>query len=351
MGCLKLLNLNAATPTSTTEMPLDNGIMVNSPSAGGVWIFGVRGPYVFKINPTTGVLNSFAKVSDHELDGPTCIAFNPNIDRLLIAGWNKKFPGITDNEAGPYGFNTYIDLFTVDPSTLFVDVVLNLTTNLGLPVGQTGTQTGVVSMKWMGTGALEGLWGIFRADNYSALFRYVGGTVFTRKYSDKACFGNILNDIAWDGITNLYWANSQTQEISLEDMSENVANWNEVDFYNLWPSGSSIPFGVEVAPSTGDIYAGTQLGTVKRLSYAAGFSLISTCNTGVAGTIYKVRYNPYDGLLYCPIYGQDAIAVINPGSNGLVAVHAGYDSPWDLLFSATKTWVVQGGNLGIKEFV
>jgi len=261
------------------------------------------------------------------------------------------FPGVTDNEAGPYGFATFMDLYTVDPSTLLVDVVLNLTANLGLPGGQTGTQTGITSMKWIGSGATIGLWGIFRTDDYSSLFRYVQGTVYTRKYSSKACFGNILNDFTWDGSDSIYWANSQTQEVSLESMSDNGIVWPEVDAYNLWPSGSSIPFGIEVAPSTGDIYAGTQLGTVKRLSYAAGFTLISTCNTGVAGTIYKVRYNPFDGRLYCPIYGQDAIAVINPVGNALIAVHTGYDSPWDMLFSATKTWVVQGGNLGIKEFV
>ncbi len=350
MGCLKSLNLNAA-PIATTEMPIDNAILTTSTVAGGEFIWGVRGPYVFKINSTTGALIIKAK-TDHEMNGPTCIAYDSVSDRLKIMGWNKCFPGITDNEAGPNSFFTYFTLYTVNPSTLVVDSSVMLSNTLGVGVGQTGTQTGTVSLKYMGAGAQYGLWGIYRTDDYSALFRHVAGTAYTKKFSDDACFGNILNDFTWDGIDSLYWSNSQTQEVMVFSMADNNPTWTAFDTFNLWTgAGSSIPFGVEVAPSTGDIYVGTQLGTVVRLAYAAGFSLISTCNTGVLGTIYKIRYNPFDGLLYCSIFGQDTVAVVNPASNTLSGVvHTGYDSPWDFVFSSTKTWVIQGGNLGVKLF-
>ncbi len=348
MGCQKSLSLNPA--SAATEMSLDNAILATSAVAGGEFIWGVRGPYVFKINATTGVLISSAKI-DHEMLSPTSIAYDPINDRLLICGWNRMFPGVTDNEAGPWGFDTYSNLYTVNPGTLLIDSTLNLIVNLALPLGQPGTQTGMVNMRWMGGGALAGLWGIFREDDNSFLIRYVNGTAFTRKYSSKACFGNITNDLTWDGIDSIYWANSSPQEVSLESMSSNIGFWPEVDSINIWTGDNSIPFGIEVAPSTGDIYVGTQNGTVKRLSYSGGFSIVSTLNTGSVGVIYKVRYNPYDGLLYCPIMANDTIAVVNPGTNTLVgALHTGYDSPYDLVFSSTKTWVVQQGNLGIKLF-
>ncbi len=332
-------------------MPIENAVLATSTAAGGEFIWGVRGPYIFKINSTTGALILTAKITDHELNGPVCIAYDSTADKLKVAGWNKMFPGITDNESGPWAFDTFINLYTVNPSTLVVDSVLNITVNLGLPVGQTGTQTGVVSMKWIGTGATTGLWGIWRSNNFSALFRYVSGTVYTRKYSSNACFGNILNDFTWDGIDSLYWSNSETEEVQLMSMSDNAGFWGATDSIDLWAGDNSIPFGIEQAPSTGDIYVGTQNGAVKRLAYAAGFTIVSTLNVGVVGTIYKIRYNPFDGKLYCPIYGQDTIAVVNPGTNTLDgALHTGYASPWDMLFSATKTWVVQGGNQGIKLF-
>ncbi len=141
------------------------------------------------------------------------------------------------------------------------------------------------------------------------------------------------------------------EDVQLYSMSSNGAFWNYSDSFNLWSGDSSIPFGIEVSPSTGDIYVGTQLGLIKRLNYSGGFTLVNTLNTGIVGTIYKVRYNPYDGMLYCPIFGQDSIAVVDPSTNTLNgAVHTGYASPWDLVFSATKTWVIQGGNEGVKLF-
>ncbi len=349
MGCPRTLNLNAA--VTTTDMPLDNSILATSTVAGGEFIWGVRGPYVFKINSTTGLMITKAKV-DHEMNGPTCIAYDSVSDRLKIMGWNKCFPGITDNESGPNSFFTYFTLYTVNPSTLLVDSAVMLSNTLGVGVGQSGTQTGTVSLKYMGAGAQYGLWGLYRTDDYSALFRHVAGTVYTKKFSDDACFGNILNDFTWDGIDNLYWSNSQTQEVMVFSMADNNPSWTAFDTFNVWTADSSIPFGIEVAPSTGDIYVGTQNGAVKRLTYSAGFSLISTLNVGVIGTIYKIRYNPFDGLLYCAVFGQDSVAVVNPASNTLNGLlRTGYDSPWDFVFSSTKTWVIQGGNLGVKLFV
>ncbi len=348
MSCQKSLTINAA--AATTELPIDNAILATSTVAGGEFIWGVRGPYVFKINSTTGALISTAKV-DNEMFGPTCIAYDTSADRLKIAGWNKPFPGITDDEAGPNAFNTYFRLYTVNPNTLLVDSSILLNTNLGLPNGDFCTQMGVVSMKWIGAGAQQGLWGIYRTNQYSSLFRYVAGTVYTRKYALSGCTGEICNDIAWDGIDSLYWSQSFFEDVQLYSMSSNGAFWNYSDSFNLWSGDSSIPFGIEVSPSTGDIYVGTQLGLIKRLNYSGGFTLVNTLNTGIVGTIYKVRYNPYDGMLYCPIFGQDSIAVVDPSTNTLNgAVHTGYASPWDLVFSATKTWVIQGGNEGVKLF-
>ncbi len=347
-GCGKILNLNAG-PVSTTDMPIDNAVLATSIVAGGEFIWGVRGPYVFKINSTTGALIIKAKV-DREMFGPTCIAYNSVTDRLLIAGWNKPFPGITSDENGPNAGNTYYKLYVVNPSTLVVDSSSLLNVALNSFNGLHGSQVGPVSMKWIGSGATEGLWGIHRIDNYSELFRYVTGTVYTKKWSNVACLANIVNDLTWDGIDTVYWSNSNLEEVQSYSMSSNAGAWVNTAAFSVWTADSSIPFGVEVAPSTGDVYAGTQQGTIKRLDSALT-TLISTCNTGVSGTIYKVRYNPYDGLLYCPIFTEDTIAVVDPATNTLSGVvHSGYDSPWDLVFSATKTWVIQGGNLGVKLF-
>jgi hypothetical protein len=105
-----------------------------------------------------------------------------------------------------------------------------------------------------------------------------------------------------------------------------------------------------VAPSTGDIYAGTQNGLIKRLNYSGGFTLISSLNTTMGNTIFKIRYNPFDGLLYCPCFAEDKIAVVDPATMALSgAIRTGFASPWDVIFTSTKKWAVQAGNLGIKE--
>ncbi len=345
MACQKQLTLNPA--SAATEMPLDNCIVATS--AGGQFLFGVRGPYVFKINATTGILISSAKV-DTDMFGPVSIAYNSVTDKLLIAGWNKPFPGITTDEVGPNAGNTYFMLYSVNPSTLLVDSSVMLNTALNTFPGNIATQSGVVAMKWMGSGAQEGLWGIYRTNETSQLFRYVTGTAYTRKWSSSACFGEICNDLAWDGITTLFWAQSFQDEVQSFDMTSNAGSWNTVNLFSLWTADSSIPFGIEVAPSTGDVYAGTQNGLIKRLGPALG-SIVSTLNTGATGIVHKIRYNPFDGNLYCTIMSQDTVAVVDPGTNTLVgALHTGYDSPWDVIFTATKTWVVQQGNLGIKLF-
>lgn len=349
MPCTKALTLSPV--TTVTDMPLDNAIVATSTIAGGTFIFGVRGPYVFKINATTGAVISSAKVNAEMLPG-TSIAYNPITDRLLIAGWCVLFPGITDNLPGPFGFNNYYYLYTVDPSTLLVDSFLDLRAAIGVGASNTGLSTGPWVMKWLGIGGFEGLYGLHHDPLNSVMWRYGMSTpiVGNGHRGASTCVGNISNDFAWDGINSIYWARSQTEEVSLLDMTQNDGlTWLVVDAFSVFTADGSTCFGIEVAPSTGDIYTGTQNGLLKRLNYSGGFTLVSTLNTTMGGGIFKVRYNPFDGLLYCPCFAQDKVAVVDPATMALSgAVRTGFDSPWDVIFTATKKWVVQAGNAGIQ---
>jgi hypothetical protein len=335
-------------------MPLDSAIVATSTIAGGTFIFAVRGPYLMRINATTGALIASAKV-DPQMTGPTSIAYNPITDRLLIAGWCRLFPGITDNDPGPFSFNNFFYLYTVDPSTLLVDSFVNLRPLIGGTSAATGVAIGPWVMKWLGIGEFEGLYGLHHDPNISFLWRYGMSTVITGNghHGTPVCVGNISNDFAWDGTNSVYWARSDSEEVTLLDMTQNNGlQWAVIDQFDLWSGDSSIPFGIEVAPSTGDIYAGTQNGLIKRLNYSAGFTLVSSLNTTMGNTIFKVRYNPFDGLLYCPCFAEDKVAVVDPATMAISGiVRTGFDSPWDVIFTSTKKWVVQAGNLGIKELV
>jgi len=313
-------------------MPLDNAVY--APAAG--YIYGVRGPYVYKLNATTGALVSSSRFCNVSFGGSE-IRYDSVTGNLFVGVWNE--PRDDDNSYAAYpGYRT---IYQINATTLLAgDLVLWSTIGLAHPM--TGT--------WEGPGAFIAnngkIYGLINAGNsYQIDVASMTGSAAGGGYSTS-----FWTDMVFDG-TYLWNADHSTWGIYGYLPANWVAGFPVTHTVYADFSASKMPFSSCSVGS--NLYACCRNPSVVKSDFAD--TTHSTIATGVAlAKPFRIRYcstvgNPFNGLILLPGYDSDSVIVINPTTDTVTNVKTGFDLPFDVVFTATKVWAVQHGSVGLKE--
>lgn len=342
MACRKTLTLSEAV---SGEVSLDNAVVGSF--GGETFIWAVRGGRVFKFNATTGARISDS-VFDSELLSNSAIAYDGGNEIVYATGYNRAWSQSSANFTNNYPSW----LYGINPDTLAVTSMVNMTLLSGWGTNAHGT----VATCLIGTQrmfyALNGLWGQWHVDSNTSPFRYVPSAPYIMGVGSLNNKTNGYSDVDWDGIDRMFFADVWNQSLRAYIMTSNGAAWNFDASYNCWTENNTIPFGVAYDPGSTDIFLGLQNGTVKRVSYNQGTStiaLVANIATGLSGAIFTMRYNPYDALIYGVSISEGKVFTVNPSDNSVAVKAATFTLPWEVVFTPTHNWLVTRGDVGIVE--
>src|SRR6185436_13463756 len=117
-------------------------------------------------------------------------------------------------------------------------------------------------------------------------------------------------------------------------------------------------YGLTVAPGT-QIYAVTKTADIVKLDGAAAVATMPANYSNATWTLLnllpaganpiRIKYNPYDGLIYVPNWAHDSVSVIDPATDSAVDVITGFSSPFDVVFSPVAKFAVQLSSTGLRK--
>lgn len=334
-------------------MPYDDAIAATSTVAGGEFIWAVYGARIFKINPSTGERISTAVIDTRRFQ--SCITYDPTNDILYVMGYAVQWSESTIIFTNNYPCN----LYAVNPNTLAITGTTNLTLDAGMSTGYdstTGGCIGVNRMFWDDSNQM--LLGSWHFNQFGNPFRWKPSAPFIRGIGNVIARNNSFADSDWNGVDRLFWSNIHFQEVAVFDSVTDGFGWSPDATYDMWADDTTIPFGIAVVPPSDfddqNFFVATQTGFIKRLSYnesTSTISLVTNINTGLSGVMFRLIYNPYDGLIYGPMPSQSKVVILNPNDNSFTVHATTFDLPWSMVFTAgnAKKWVVQQGAVGLKE--
>ena len=316
------------------DMPLDEAIY----DSGRDVIFAVRGGYIFKLNADTGAMEDSARFAAPAWgDSHLC----------LDAGTDKIFASIWFNYSNLAKFPIWKEkfLYEIDPDTLLV--TNSYTFDVGLFFGGSAAfregprQLIAVQNKIYGLfhqGATSST-NFYEFDPATGLFDAAG-----TENTNSSC----RSDLAYDADLDLFWVANISGAGAFER-----ATLNQTLTINL-PS-NHLTKGL--AYRAGFIYFTMQeFGTVlpqeikKKASDDTGSTI--TIDTGRPNaTPFNIRYRASNDRLYVPCGLDDTVVIIDPNTDTVESVKTGFDSPWDVVFTATKAFAVQHGSQGLKEIL
>lgn len=75
-------------------------------------------------------------------------------------------------------------------------------------------------------------------------------------------------------------------------------------------------------------------------------------DTGLTGALpFNIRYRSSNDRIYVPTWEDNSVVIIDPSSDTVETIKTGFDSPFDVVFTASKAFAVQHGSEGLKEIV
>lgn len=344
------ITINPAT-TGTTDMNLDQAIYAASPSAGN-FIWGVRGGYLYKCNPTTG-----AKISATRFAVPAfsdaSIAYDDVNDKLFCSVWrDMSFANGGDTN---YDIIVSKKLFRINPLTAAVETSAEINGEPLFP--------GYVSydQQQLGPHRLIFYSGVL----YCASSSNVHDTICAINPLTLAVTtnGDILD---WNAG---YWMDfciqpagsepaqlwipfpiSEVRPLEFPSLTYTASNYYSYEATD-YASPYNIIYGVCWCPTNGKIYGTCRKPTV--VSFAPNtvgspFALTNIATGDTNATPYRIAYNPYDGLIYVPGYKSNNVVVIDPATDACT-IKTGFDSPFDVVFTPTKKFAVQHSDVGLLE--
>jgi DNA-binding beta-propeller fold protein YncE len=89
---------------------------------------------------------------------------------------------------------------------------------------------------------------------------------------------------------------------------------------------------------------------ILKLEASTGFGVGTAIDLGPVVDVWNIRLNPNNGLLYAPDFIGNTVAVIDPSDDSFV-LKAGFEAPWDVVFTSSKAIAVQHSAEGLKEIV
>lgn len=320
-------------------MPLDDCTVI------GDTLYGTMGPYVMKINGTTGKLIASARVCTPMI-GPCRITQLGGT--LYVSTWNNR---ATDLFPVAYPANWFFNkaIWPVNPTTLAVGTGIELAQLAGLAAcGWSEPMYNIHTLR--GIGAY-----IYVVHGNSVSSNMCRVNPSTLAHSNFCAFNqsglnpSVIENLDDDG-TYLYMGDPdntgvlQFEIVTLADGS--AVNTN--DFVN---TASNQVRAVAITSGT-TVYGVCGTATLCKVTFpspgtSSTFNL-ATIQAGVRP--FRIRYNSNDGLLYIPCQGQDGVIVWNPATDTGV-FKSGIISPIDACFTTTKKWAICNSSVGVQEIV
>lgn len=320
LSCTK--DFTVSVLSSTGDMPLDQAVYSATYDA----IYAVRGGYLFKLNATTGALISSTKFSRVGFSY-TNIAYDTAQEKLWMTLWHD--PGIIE-----YAEDKNKMLYDFSPVDLSLTQSYSLIT-VGADTSYNDTGKGPSSILYNGGFLYVSSWG----GSSRTVNRYTANAVSFSNVLQIGSLTGMWGDLAWDTDTSEIWS-------TRPDLNRIVGSVTG----SLTSFGTQNPYGVCYCPSDNKLYTCGCTELIYRITKAdvSEWALTGRPNANP----FHIRYNPYDGLIYCPQYYDDTVAVINPAASPLsagITIQTGFDFPYDMVFTPTKKWAVQHGNVGLQE--
>lgn len=296
-------------------------------------IIAVRGGRVYSCSPVTGAITAQSDYSPLALSGAS-VVWDSGTNRCFAVAWN-------------IGHNTGLNfeyparnIYRIVPTTLVVDQTTPITSTFGLNLGY-AIEYGLSHLVSSG-GWIYGVGWSFPFGTFSSLvLRFSAAnpavnSVVTGIGPSYPYFAYVLS-----GGTNdrIYW-NTQGTYVSYRDFTLSAgANGPGDSLRNR--------MAVDYAPSVNLLFFTDEYQYVYAYSLTGTFS--ATIDTGRATfNGVNIRYNPNDGLLYIAGGTDNTVVVLNPTTSTFV-VKAGFDLPWDFVFTPTRSFCVQQGAVGLKQ--
>ncbi len=312
--------------------------------AGTNKIFGVRGQWLFQFNATTGALEATLRFAPDAI-GRSCMT---QIGDNLYIGLSSTTDPIPF--AFPVGSFAGRDIWQVTASTFTAVGRLGLDVNLIYSYGAFGISQiygkGWINLQTDGVGLL----GYNDDDGEWSLNTSFAAGYHTRSYSGPT-------DSVYDAINSAVWyANPTSPNIDaraadmtdLADTCHNTGNCGAVS-------------GIAYASDFGRVYCVRNTSELLWVSTVGIFPAYNNfafgvLNTGVANANpFKLKYVPYGGghpfshKILIPNFFANSVTVWDPATNLIVSTKTGFDSPFDIVNTPTKSFAVQSGVTGLKE--
>jgi YVTN family beta-propeller protein len=342
-GCTRTLTLNQK---ASGDMPLTQAVY----SATADKIFGTRGGWIHTFNAGTGALESSLRIAPN-VRGDTCVG---ELGGYLYVG-TREATRVMDHSANqsvtPY--KQGMDIYRIDPVTMAVT-----------PLNMWLLPSTVTAWYWINDGhyfhgwqtiindgtKLIALWsgqagGGYGSGRWYTLFRFdpfdIAATIVNRSLNDDSS----QMDLAYDSATgNVWYAANEWAGVSYRNVDTSAT-----DYVDTW--NAALPCGVAWCPVNNHVYA-VQQGPVLLKTNVAKIAANTWdwVNTGVGdATPIHIRYRATDGQLYIPNWQDNTVTVLDPATDTVSAVKAGFSSPIDVVFTPTKAFAVQDSTVGLLE--
>lgn len=341
MSCSKSLTIGPA--SISTETPFDAAVYVPSVAK----IFATMGPYVCKCNSTTGAIESTARVSS-PLEGPCGITYHAATGFVYVSGWNGS--------SGIYYTLQRLerDIFPVNPTTMAVGVGLGIYALCGDAISA-DTSQGPMELKsnggsyiyftWLAEGSGTGTF--MKRVNPANLGGFAGYELLGYGDSPNAWIQFGLRVAANDTI---YYMLASAHRVAFDELvgvDSGTLNYTA-------DSATVLPTAVEYCNADTNTYCvGGNANLLKITSYGPdAYSVIDMSAVFGASnpTPVHIRYNSVDGKLYIPCPASNQVLIYEP-IGATWEVKTGFDSPFDAVFTPTKSFAVQKGPVGLMEIV
>lgn len=334
MSCIRELSITITEePEALSDMPLDSAVY----EPGRDQIFGVRSGYVHQFNADTGALEQSARYFAPAY-GDAHITYEPITDRLYVTHWfnysnQSKFPVWQEKF-----------IHRILPETLGVETFYQFDSSFFAGNGEFREGPRQVF-------AAQGkIYGIFHrgAGFTSYVYEFDPGTGLFNNASNENTGGYIRGDVVYDSVTDSFWVLNETGATNYDRATMAPTTSINLPANNI-PKGFAYrdPYMYFVMAEFGTVLP--QEVKKKRVDDTGP---TTTIDMGIATMIpFNIKYNPVTDRLYVPTTLDNTVVVIDPNTDTVESVKAGFDSPWDIVMTPTKTFAVQHGPEGLKEIV
>lgn len=329
-------------------MPLDAAVLVPTVGARASFIAAVRGGYVFKFDPATGSKLSQSRFASN-VYADSSITYEPVNDKLVVGCWNEWGNWFGSGFVGPGK-----GIFKINASTLASEYH-----PLIWPAYQAPAFGGGFTYNLQIDGDADGATSLFstggivygavtsRGQSSTAFFSYDPGTNVIRAYDSQPVAQSLrvpLEIVAG----KLLVGGGSVGDLNLANYLTDFSSFASLSFLPF--SATSTTLQGFCLPPSGNIYCVDRSILLYKVDSALAAAVTFPLGGGNLGA-QNCRYNSGDGLIYVPTPESNSVIIFNPSTDTVVATKTGFDSPHDVVFTATKKWAIQHGGVGLKEIV